>query len=327
MTGEQNGADTPVVLFSYRRPELTRAAIQRIADSWTGPVIVSIDGLRSAASAEEKEWRDGTIRVAEQEASRYAHVEVQVWEANRGLTDHALRIFQYVMENHRSLIALEEDIAVSPEGLSWLARVSAAEQPVLATAMTRFEHPGGSASGVARLTAFPSQWSSAFNTALFQEFIRIWRNRSIDRRVVNDVVDTVISSRTLAWSARDYWHSLFRNAAASASHGDALFQYASWSLGCLTSIPVRNAVRDLGPSDFRGLHQRMEPDDIPAIHEFHPISWVGDSRVCASCEILSQDRWGVGVWTPLRRRLRLRSRVKFLFHNKPQPDSQLLKRE
>jgi hypothetical protein len=321
MIGEQNGTDTPVVLFSYRRPELTRTAIQRIADSWTGPVIVSIDGLRSAASAEEKDWRDGTIRAAEREASRYAQVELQVWDTNRGLTDHALRIFQYVMESHRALIALEEDIAVSPEGLSWLARASAAERPVLATAMTRFEHPGGSASGVTRLTAFPSQWSSAFNAALFQEFIRVWRNQTIDRKVVNDVVNTVISNRTLAWAARDYWHSLFRNAAASASHGDALFQYASWSLGCLTSIPVTNAVRDLGPSDLRGLHQRVEPDDIPDIHDFRPISWVGEGRVCASCEILSQDRWGVSVWTPLRRRLRLRTRLRHFVHNKPQPDS------
>jgi hypothetical protein len=309
MSRGPKASDTPVVLFAYRRPELTRAAIQRIASTWTGPLFVSIDGPRALASEDEQTWRSQTVRGAELEASNFSNVNVKVWNTNQGLTDHARRIFQQVMELHESVIAVEEDIAVSREGMSWLAAVSLAPQPTLATAMTRFEHTALPTGETVRRTAFPSQWSTAFNRSVFVEFDRVWRDKRINQKVVDEVIATVIPNRVLAWASRDYWYSLFRDAALNDSHGDAIFQYASWSLGCLTLVPDRTEVTDLGPTDFRGLHQRAVRDDRIATHRPVPVANDKQSWICASCEMMSQRRLGINILMPVRRRLRVRSRI------------------
>lgn len=304
-----DGSDTPVVLFSYRRPELTGSAIRRIATSWPGPVLVSIDGPRASATEEELEWRSQTVAVAELEASRFSNVDVRAWNSNHGLTHHARRIFRDVMEIHESVIAVEEDIALSGAGLLWLARVGRGPDPALATAMTRFEHAPRSTASAVRKTAFPSQWSTAFNRALFLEFDRVCHERQIRQSVIDQVIDAVIPNRLLAWSARDFWSALFREAATSANHGDALFQYASWSLGCLALVPDQSQVTDLGPTDYRGLHQRLAPDDEVNIHRPVPIVSDETTWVCASCEMNSQERFGVNAFSPVRRRLRIRTRL------------------
>lgn len=306
---DDHGSGKPAVLFSYRRPELTRSAISRIAQYWEGPIIVSIDGLRPYAPNDEREWHRQTVISAEQVASNFPNVEVVVWNANKGLTDHACRIFQRVLEEYEAIIALEEDVCVSRKGMQWLHTVTKSGGPILATAMTRFEHTQVSPVTATRRTAFPAQWSTAFNRPLFEEFARVWRGKEIEKSVIDDVVGSLIRSRVLAWAARDYWYSLFRDASKSQNHGDALFQYASWSLGCLTLVPDKSFVTDLGPEDFRGIHQRTEADDHVSQHVAVPEIWDSGSWVCLRCESISQKRSAVSPLAPIRRRLRIRSRV------------------
>ena len=50
----KDNSDFVIILFSYRRPKLTKAAIERILE-WdsNARLLISIDGLRSDASNEE----------------------------------------------------------------------------------------------------------------------------------------------------------------------------------------------------------------------------------------------------------------------------------
>jgi len=281
------------VLYSYRRPEMTEQAIQRLLN-WSSSVRVhvSIDGLRVNASNEERVWREETIRRTESIAESNSNVIPHIWDTNNGLTDHAIRIFDTVFENTRAVFSLEEDNDVSEQGLTFLAKSTASGSSAgIASACALYGHHPSDEDY--RFTLFPQQWGTALNLPVYEKFREIWFSKKIDRQVTSDMLSQHFKGdQVYRKLVIEKWHRIFLASVQDKSYGDALMTYAAFSLGTPYQVPLNSYVKDLGRNDSRGLHPRLEEErSIP--HQFLELKSHGH-KFCSSCERLSSGIPGNG---------------------------------
>ena len=282
------------ILYSYRRPEMTEAAIQRILN-WNPAVRihVSIDGLRSTADTQEREWRNETIRRSEKMAESSLNVIPHVWQVNNGLTDHAIRIFDKVFETSASVMSLEEDNLVTDEGFNFLANSTASQRtPGIATAYTSQRHRETTATSC--YTLFPEQWGTALNIPIYEKFKDVWFSKQIERNVTTEMLSEHFKgNRMYKKIVIEKWHRMFTASAYDKSYGDALMTYSAFALGTPYQVPLNSLVQDLGSLDGRGMHRRLESYVIPE-HDFKEFT-KGDQKFCATCERHSTGVAGLGI--------------------------------
>jgi hypothetical protein len=283
-----------VILYSYRRPEMTEAAIQRIVNWNPGVrVHVSIDGLRSTADSQEEVWRNETIHRSEKLAESSPNIIPHVWQVNNGLTDHAIRIFDQVFETTGSVMSLEEDNLVTNEGFNFLANSTASQKaPGIATAYTSQRHRETSATSC--YTLFPEQWGTALNIPIYEKFREVWFSKRIERHVTAAMLSEHFKCAGIYEKiVVEKWHRMFMASANDKSYGDALMTYSAFALGTPYQVPLNSHVEDLGSLDARGMHPRLESNVIPE-HNFEEFS-KGDQKFCSTCERNSTGVAGLGI--------------------------------
>lgn len=269
-----------VILFSYMRPELTQAAIQRCLN-WSEDfrLFVSIDGLRNNASNVEATDRKQVVQIAEVFAQMDRRVEPVVWNSNTGLTNHAERIMSKAFSEFNQVISIEEDNFCESEGFSFLAEHSNSEEPSIACAYSRFSH----VSEVKyRTSYFPAQWGVALNRGFFEKFLLVRTQKKIDESVVRNAVESLHSKNSSRLNyVVEYWNMLFHSAMEHPSHGDALFQYTAMKLNRPFRVSAKSLIKDLGHTDHRGMHERNLRDREERSHYFRGVE---GSSFCIPCE-------------------------------------------
>lgn len=285
---------TDAILYSYRRPEMTVQAVERLLN-WNSKIRihVSIDGLRSSAPEEEIVWRKDTIQQTEKLAEIYSNVVPHIWDVNDGLTAHGIRIFDKVFESSYSTFSLEEDNFVSGEGFDFLANSTASGNSAgIASAYTSLEHTPTTCAF--RFTLFPEQWATALNLPVYEKFREVWFSKKIDK----DVTIRILSEHYKGdWVYRklvsEKWHRIFQASVTDKSYGDALMTYAAFSLGIPYQVPMKSHVADLGAEDSRGLHPRL--DRVESIPHLFSADNVQGKVFCTTCERLSSGIPGTGL--------------------------------
>jgi hypothetical protein len=282
------------ILYSYRRPEMTEAAIHRIVN-WNPEirVHVSIDGLRTTADNQEREWRDETIHRSEKMAELYPNIIPHVWQVNNGLTEHAIRIFDKVFQTAASVMSLEEDNLVTNEGFDFLANSTASQRsPGIATAFTSQRHEKTTLESC--YTMFPEQWGTALNIPIFEKFKEVWFSKKIERNVTAAMLSEHFKGNAIYKKiVIEKWHRMFIASANDKSYGDALMTYSAFALATPYQVPLNSLVQDLGSQDGRGMHPRFESRTISE-HKFKEFS-KGDQKFCFTCERNSTGVAGLGI--------------------------------
>jgi hypothetical protein len=288
-----------VVLYSYRRPEQTDEAIRRIL-TWNPNIklFVSIDGLRTSANTEEGEWRAQTILLAEAWAESFSNVEVVVWNENEGLTRHCIRIFSRVFSQTNSLISLEEDNLVSTQGFEFLSGAFASSQHFgMATGYTSWNHSFTDAQS--RYSYFPEQWAVSLTQGVFEEFLKSWNDKKIDKKLIQGTVRELFPRKPLFQNlVVEKWYRIFTASVQDPSYGDALFSYTAIKVGVPFKVPLINLVTDLGPNDSRGMHPRGLPE-TRNLHSFRRFT-LNERDFCETCEKASTNISGLGLGQSFR---------------------------
>jgi hypothetical protein len=284
---------TNVILYSYRRPEQTARAIERIL-KWQklGTLFVSIDGLRLNAPEEERQWRHETISVAECFAGLDSRVNPIAWVENNGLTSHQMRILPIAFARDNKVISLEEDNFIETEGLEFLARAVSSNSPAIATAFSSQGH--FNVQRDIRLTYFPEQWATSLTTELFESFSTVWNDKVVSREIVKKEFQKLYPfNRIKLELVVERWFRIYNVAANTFSYGDALMSYAALRLELPYIAPMNTLVRDIGYEDPRGLHPRT--GELRAVrHKFSP-SVKGFPDVCMKCENATNQLPGMGL--------------------------------
>ncbi len=288
-----------VILYSYRRPKQTSEAIERLL-GWEnlGKLYISIDGIRVSASSEEVEWRQETIRIAERAAEQDSRVIPMIWKQNNGLTAHGIRIMSEVFQIDNAVFSLEEDNLIRNDGLEFLrTSLGDGQAPAIATAFSTQIH--NDSTRKFRETYFPEQWATSLTHHLFEEFLKTWSDKRIERQVIAshfrriyplDVVKREIVT--------ERWFRIFKLAVNDLSYGDAVMNYAALKLDLPYKAPLKSFVQDLGPLNDRGLHPRAGGVNFSE-HEFRPIS-SESSHFCKTCENNTNQVPGRGLSTVAR---------------------------
>lgn len=283
-----------MILYSYRRPEQTANALERIC-RWKNlkKVYVSIDGLRSNATEEEKAWRQKTIAVAERAAQLDACVEPVVWEINQGLTAHAIRIMNKVFETDYRVISLEEDNFIENDGLDFLSEFTEVKsKPSIATAFSTQGHTSNDRAY--RLTYFPEQWATSLTQEIFESFEQVWNDKSISRSIVHEQLKKLYPiNRVKHELVTERWFRIYNLAVNDLNYGDALMSYAALQLGVPYVAPINSYVKDIGHEDPRGMHPRVSSSQNNQ-HAFMPIN-KNHPDICISCENLTNQVPGTGL--------------------------------
>jgi hypothetical protein len=289
-------SEPSVILYSYRRPQQTADAIERLLN-WEnlGKLYISIDGLRYSASGEESIWRQETIRIAERAAEKDSNVIPVVWDKNDGLTAHSIRIMNKVFEHHKSTFSLEEDNLIEKGGLEFLRRALGDTcKPVIATAFSTQLHFNNERD--IRETYFPEQWATSLTYHVYEEFLQVWNDKKIERKVISDQFRRIYPLDFLKREiVAERWFRIFKSAIHDVSHGDAVMSYTAIKMGVPYKAPLKSFVQDLGSVDNRGLHPRnggVEFDE----HEFEPVS-KKSLLFCKVCENNTNQVSGNGLGT------------------------------
>jgi hypothetical protein len=256
-------------------------------------LLVSIDGLRDSATDEEKNWRLATIREAERVAESDSRVQVHVWQKNSGLTDHAVRIMSKSLETSYGFIAIEEDNLIHNEGLDFL-NLTLGNRPEasIATAFTSQSHLPTNIEH--RYSFFPEQWSTALNQPIFETFIKIWNDKTVDRALIRSRFAPIFGRNiVLLELVTEKWFQMFKLSVLDPSYGDALMAYAAIFMGVPFATPMKSLVTDIGSLDSRGLHLRREI----LIRESHSISSLNSHgyNFCRICEKENSGITGTGA--------------------------------
>ena len=281
--------DVKVVLLSYRRPELTRTAIEELL-RWPSleSLLVSVDGIRPEASRPEQSWWAETKAVAEGYSKKNDAVELNFRNENTGLTNHVVQALGMAFSTHANVILLEEDVGIESSGLDFLAQaVSGSNEPTGACAFTRSTHFGPLPSEF-RSTYFPELWGMAINYSFFERFEQIWRDKRLDRELIARSMR--VSFPSLAnrrFEAQvDWWMALFESALTHPTHQDALFAATALELGTPWIVGWQSMAQDVAWGDDRGLHPRRRGDDKKFRHRPDLVG-----AFCKTCERKNGRLW------------------------------------
>lgn len=267
------------VLFSYCRPNLTQAAIERIL-KWnsSATILLSIDGLRAQASDEEFVLWKRTRRIGIEFSEKFRNVKLFLWEENKGLTNHAKRIFSIAVEISELVISLEEDLDITNEGFEFLT-CSPQGRNIARSAYTSTNHFSYVNTKLMQ-TFFPQQWATAYTDKILVEFLSFNYTSKVKRSVIWMATQNVrgLLRRILL---TEHWYEHIKNCLAHPSYGDALVQYCVWKMNLSFVIPTQSFVTDIAHIESGGLNPRANTQ-IATNHFLSPGQ--NDLIFCEECE-------------------------------------------
>lgn len=301
--------NTAIVLVNFRRPHLTSQALVHLRSLEPDlPIVATVDGPYSGERDQDELARQETARVVARFAEHDSLTTLISPTSGRGITRHVEFALAEAFESmsFSSVILMEEDQQLQPEGLDFLkgvARIN--DRPVHATAFSSTQH--AEQFTLPRLTLFPEQWGVLLNAAMYERYLFLRKRGSISYREVFSHFLPILGSRIKSSIAADYWTALFNETLGSRDQFDGGLQAALCSSRTLTETPWRSGLKDLG-----GGEGAFNERTVPAADESHesrlqPLGSLG--YVCLTCERASLKRRELDWRMPLRRRLRVRSRL------------------
>lgn len=301
-----------IVLVNFRRPLLTSQALVHLRSLAPDlPIVATVDGPYSGERDRDELARQETVRVVASFAEHDSLTTLISPTAGRGITRHVEFALAEAFESmsFSSVILLEEDQQLQTEGLDFLKVVARTnDRPVHATAFSstqheeQFNHP--------RLTLFPEQWGVLLNAAMYDNYLALRRRGSISYREVFSHFLPILGSRLKSSIAADYWTALFNETLGSRDQFDGGLQAALCSSGTLTVTPWRSGLRDLGGGDGAFNERTVLAPDGAHKSRLQRLGSLG--YVCQTCELASLKKRELDWRMPLRRRLRVRSRLGLL---------------
>ncbi len=283
-----------VILWSYRRPEMTMNAIKRLLD-WPNlqKLLVSIDGPRVNASSQELAWRKETIAKARIMAESNSRVDVKAWDINEGSTAHGYRTISREFELVDSVISIEEDNQITNEGLDFLTQqVYRSPKPLIASAYSRFWH-NDLVQGI-RYTNFPEQWGISMNSTQFGFYQKVIQERKVRLKKIRHLFqETYYQDSIYCELLSQFWFHHYNNMVMHPDYGDGLISYSAVEAGIRYMAPWRSYVSDLGHLDLRAMHPRNEAVKM-TVHDVEG-RYIDNEQICLRCEKDLNQMKGLGI--------------------------------
>lgn len=300
-----NQTETPILLTSFCRPNMTREAILRTLNSgYEGLLYVSHDGpIRGFFDVEHRATRDIITKLK----NEYPQIQVIYRDSNRGITRHIIDSMTKVLENHDSLIFLEEDMVISKCGLEFLAGVSKTSQPEHRVAFTRRRHT--QSPNLMRSTRFPEQWGISINKPMFELFRSNFESANVEWKIVWGIMKGFEVSLLQRFSSALYWHRLMKSQISGPHGWDALLQYTCWKSGRLSLVSHDCFVTDLGGIGEPGGYSKRAPNrtEQSVAHLFLGEKY--NTQICQLCEIEDFQNRNITLRETLRSIFRIRTRL------------------
>ncbi len=110
---------TPVALFTYKRPEHTRATLNALGQNTLASateLVIYCDGPKNDEDRSAVE----AVRSLVRQASGFASVRIIERECNVGLADSIIAGVTDILKTHESIIVIEDDLVTSPHFLEYM---------------------------------------------------------------------------------------------------------------------------------------------------------------------------------------------------------------
>ncbi len=283
-----------VILFSYRRPELTIDAIKRLL-KWPNlqRLLVSIDGPRPGASPQELEWRESTVVNARLLAEENSLVDVKAWDINEGSGIHGYRAMSQEFQSVDTIISLEEDNLITNEGLDFLSnQVTRSSRPLIASAYSKFNH-GSGISGI-RHTNFPEQWGISMNSTQFGFYQQVMHEKKVRLKKIRSMfLETFDNEPFYGEMLSQFWFHHYNNMMGHSDYGDGVISYSAVEAGVRYIAPWNSFVSDLGHLDTRGINPRT--GILESTKHGIELREIGNQRICLQCERALSQMAGLGI--------------------------------
>jgi hypothetical protein len=292
-----------VLITAFCRPELTVNSTVSILERFPGyPVIVSQDGKIPGFFEEgHSETRAELIKIA----NIFPSLELNLRDKNKGLTAHLLQILGKLFKYNKGVIFLEEDMFIDGLGLNYLSEIGSDDGLSHRTAFSSTKHPTSLNPLDFRLSFFPEQWGVAINSEMFEAFKAEAYNKTVERKVVRDIVLHSGYGRLKAELLADFWTQLFRQE-VSAPHGwDATLQLALWRNKVPSKVSLRNFISDLGGGLGAITRRNSKSGRDPETLGHNAIAY----SLCIPCEKMDASRRQFSGLSQIRSRLRIRNRI------------------
>jgi len=284
----------PVILVpAYRRPELLNKVLTHLTSIQVkNNIMISVDGLRHGSDLTEKSWRKSVINISENWANRFSNIDVKVWNINEGTTAHAQRIFPELFAKNSRVIAIEDDMIISAEGLIFLEKcVTTAQVPQIAAAHTLSDHLNPTSE--IRTTILPNQWGLCFNSKIYDEFARFLNGKRVSRKKIYESFFENYHGQTSKIVAAENWVLHFEDTIAHPSYTDAIFACSALHLGIAFSVPWKSYIKDIAIEDpeNRGITVRSQAQ--VRTHTYDP-HIRGQFNYCHQCDRENNKIKGLG---------------------------------
>lgn len=280
-----------VYLTSYMRPELTELAIKSVL-RWGDlkKLVIIIDGLRSTADFNEKDWREQTIKIAERYCSTSPNLDLWLYDNNIGITEHNMRIQKRALENDGAGIWLEEDFSLDFVNYSQILQeldIEKRKDPVLISAYSHFNHEQSDLEKV-KSNLFLPLWGISFNESFFELYNKVWVDKKFNPTVIDKMLKPIFpnsnfSERIFRDKVIDYWTEYLGWGFKNRNRWDAVATYALWTQECYSMNTLQAYSFDLSYLDPRGMNPRIEPEKTRS-HPFRLLK-VQERLFCLDCEL------------------------------------------
>lgn len=275
-------SDSVIVLFLYHRPHLTRQAITSIL-KWGKfkYLLLSVDGIRYSANEFEQSSREHVMQICYEFAKKDSRIRCHFWQENRGLTNHAYRIFSLAIQLGDWIISLEEDNQITSEGLEFLTSSDNQNRRGQAkSAYTSISHQVEGVDDCSLLTFFPEQWGTAFSKNIIITFLDTVSSGQIRRRYIRNSMRHH-SNLFLKFIHTEFWYEHLKQCINHPSYGDAIMQYSAWRNEVPYQVPLVSYVRDVSQLEIGGINSRPEKTQ----EEEHLLVNSGlETIFCGTCE-------------------------------------------
>ncbi|MBT8375880.1 MAG: glycosyltransferase, partial [Bacteroidia bacterium] len=112
----------PITLFTYNRPDHTQKTLDALSknpEASQSTLYVFCDGPKANASEEERETINKVVKIVKKE-QRFKDVIISVQEQNQGLAKSIVTGVTEIVNEHNSVIVLEDDIITSSGFLKYM---------------------------------------------------------------------------------------------------------------------------------------------------------------------------------------------------------------
>lgn len=297
----------PIVISAFCRPEMTIDCILRILRVFPDrEIYVSQDGAIQSYFFDSHAMLRSQLRNLLKANPR---LNLFLWDVNSGITNHFIRAFSRVFENHRELIFIEEDMVLDQSAASFLDRICKDVGPSHRTAYVTSEHPELSPVFEYRETFFPEQWGISINNEFFNLVREQLDFRIVERNRVRQIFDSLQLGPLLREAATDFWVQLLK-AEINSPHGwDATMQYTLWREQFRSKVSLVNSIIDIGGDLSSGAVTARSTIELDLIqsHKFKELPKF--FQVCEHCERLDMKRRNINVVSQLRKRSQVRTRI------------------